>query len=228
MNNFEQTFFKKYVPEWQHIKWVIHEHWVKILKNLLVRIGLFTIIPSFLYYYSYAIQDAVPFMYFEIFLILVYVKLIYDIFNWYNDVWIITEKGVIDVDWALLKTSSVSIKYENIEWIWVEQSWIWDKVLNKWDIVINKIWDDEFRLVDAKIPYEALDEIETMSQALKNEENNDHQTDRFDVIMETLWWVVEDYLEKKWLPEKQYQDVSDWYSQAENLILEEGTIDLRR
>ena len=230
MNKFETTFFQKYVPEWQSIKWVIHEHWIKIVDNLLVRLWLFTFIPSFLYYYSAWIQNSISFIFFEIYLIIIFLKLIYDVFNWYNDVWIITEQWVIDLDWALLKTSSVSIKYENIEWIWVEQAWIWDKILNKWDVVIHKIWDDEFRLVNAKIPYEALDEIERISKE-SQEEDIDEDKDRFDLIMEALGWVVEDYLDRKGMdwpsafqqkrlpPRREYLD--------KEVVFDEDAIDLR-
>jgi len=230
MNKFEQTFFQKYVPEWQSIKWVIHEHWIKIVDKLFVRLGLFTFVPSFLYYYSQWFQSSVSFIYFEIYLILIFLKLIYDVFNWYNDVWIITEKGVIDLDWALLKTSSSSIKYENIEWIWVEQAWLWDKLLNKWDVVIHKIWDDEFRLEDAKIPYEALDEIEKISKE-SQKAWEDEEKDKFDLIMEALGWVVEDYLDRKgidWttvLQQKRLPKQREYLDKE--IVFDEDAIDLR-
>ncbi len=197
---------------------------------MLVRLGLFTALPSFVYYYSVWIQNLISFVYFEIYLILVFLKLIYDIFNWYNDVWIITEKWVIDLDWALLKTSSSSIKYENIEWIWVEQSGLWDKILNKWDVVIHKIWDDEFRLEDAKIPYEALDEIERISKEAQQVWVEDEK-DRFDLILEALWWVVEDYLDRKGMTKqtalKQKKSTSNGEEEMVELILEDWDIDLR-
>ncbi|MDQ7023463.1 MAG: hypothetical protein Q9M97_08240 [Candidatus Gracilibacteria bacterium] len=144
MNNFEKTFFVKYIPEGQEVRGIIHEHWIKIADNVLLRLGLFVFVPSFMIYNSIYFQELINFAYFEIYLIIIYFKLIYDIFNWYNDVWIITEKGVVDLDWALFKTTTSSVNYENIEGIGVEQDGIWDKILNKGDIVINKIGDDEF------------------------------------------------------------------------------------
>ena len=144
--------------------------------------------------------------------------------------WIITEKGVIDLDWALLKTSSSSIKYENIEWIWVEQAWLWDKLLNKWDVVIHKIWDDEFRLEDAKIPYEALDEIEKISKE-SQKAWEDEEKDKFDLIMEALGWVVEDYLDRKgidWttvLQQKRLPKQREYLDKE--IVFDEDAIDLR-
>ncbi len=230
MNRFEQTFFQKYVPEWQDIKGVIHEHWIKIVGRLFTRVGLFTLVPSYLYYWSDALKNTVPFVFFECFLLLVFLKLIYDIFNWYNDVWIVTQKWVIDLEWALFKTSSSSIKYGNIEWIWVEQAWLWDKILNKWDVVIHKVWNDEFRLVDAKIPYEALDEIERISKESQNEWKQEDK-DRFDLIMEALGWVVEDYLDRKGMTKKdiikQKREIEKKWLYEEEILADEGDIDLR-
>ncbi len=57
----------------------------------------------------------IPFFVFEIYLLLIFSKLIYDIFNWYNDVWIITDSGVVDLDWALFSTDMTTVKFENIE-----------------------------------------------------------------------------------------------------------------
>ena len=236
MNNFEKTFFKKYISEWLTVKWIIHEHWVKILDRLFLRIWLFTFIPSFLMYNSVFFQEKVNFMYFEILLVIIYLKLIYDIFNRYNDVWIITEEWVVDLDWSLLKVNSVSVKYESIEWIWVEQDWIWDKILNKWDVVIHKVWDDEFRLIDAKVPYAALNEIEAISGALKEKaesERAEAEKTKFELIMDALWWVVTEYLDeknldwKKILEKKYTEKKSQKKDFSEEIVLEEGTIDLR-
>ena len=141
-----------------------------------------------------------------------------------------TEQWVIDLDWALLKTNSTSIKYDNIEWIWVEQSGLIDKILNKWDVVIHKVWSDEFRLVDAKIPYEALDEIERISKESQKAWEDDEK-DRFDLIMEALWWVVEEYLDRNWMTKKQLKKkqkaILEEPEEKVEIIADEGDIDLR-
>lgn len=191
MNNFELKFFKKYVPEWDEMLGIIHEHWLKIVDNILILLGLFSLIPSFMYYNSIRLQEIIPFYIFETYLFCIFLKLIYDIFNRYNDVWIITSSGVVDLDWALFSTDMSTVKYENIEWVEVEQYGILDTLFNKWDIIIHKIGTWEFRLPDAHIPYESLDEIEKFSK--KNNENK--KDDRFDIVMNALSGVVENYLE---------------------------------
>ncbi|NCO31706.1 hypothetical protein GW891_02645 [bacterium] len=51
----------------------------------------------------------------EIYLFIIYVKIIYDIFNWYNDVWLITNQSIVWVERSFLKVHSDSVNYENIE-----------------------------------------------------------------------------------------------------------------
>jgi hypothetical protein len=237
MNNFEKTFFKRYISEWLTVKWIIHEHWIKIFNKLIIILGLFVFIPSFLMYNSVFFQREINFIYFEIYLFIIYFKIIYDIFDWYNDVWIITEEWVTDLDWALLKISSVSVKYENIEWIWVEQDWLWDKLLNKWDVIIHKVWSEEFRLVDAKVPYKALNEIEAISWALKEKAENqkaEAEKTKFELVLEALWQVVEKHLDDEWLDKNKFlskrktiQEKTEKKDFSEKVVLEEGTIDLR-
>ena len=226
MNSFETHFFKKYIPEWLEIKWVIHEHIVVILDKLILWLSFGAIIPSFLYYQSDALKEIIPFYFLEIYLIIAFIKIIYEIFNWYNDVWIITNESVIDLDWAIFKTDAKSVKYENIEWIQVEQDWIWDKILNKWTVVIHKIWDDSFHIENAVIPYEAVNEIERIS---KEKLNGSGEEDRFDLMMNALSWVVDDYLERKWL-RQDYQN-RNGYTYDDNKVEQvkdlDNTIDLR-
>ncbi|USN58943.1 MAG: hypothetical protein H6767_02400 [Candidatus Peribacteria bacterium] len=100
---------------------VIHQHWVCIIDRLLILILLFTAIPSFLYLESDRFQEIVPFIAFEGYLFLVFCKIIYDIFDWYNDVWIITNEGVVDLDWSLFKSNMKTVNYENIEGVEVEK-----------------------------------------------------------------------------------------------------------
>jgi len=225
MNNFETTFFKKYIPEWQEIKDVIHQHWINIAWSLFFWLFWWTIIPSFIYYYSYRIKELIPFYFLEGLLILVFIKIIYDIFDRYNDVFILTNNSLIDLQRSLFKTNTKTVNYENIEWMEVEQNWIIDKMLKKGDLIIHKIWDDTFILDDCISPYKAVDKIEEVSSYVEEK----IEDDKFDMVMETLSWVVEDYLERKWLEQsswKIYKKIND-----EEVIQEaknkQWTIDLR-
>jgi hypothetical protein len=73
------------------------------------------VIPAFIYYQSERLQENIPFYILEILLFFVFLKIVYELFNWYNDVWIITDNAVYDIEWSLLKTRVESIHHDNIE-----------------------------------------------------------------------------------------------------------------
>lgn len=220
MNKFDINFFSKYIPEWQELIKIIHTHPVNIINSLIVKLALFAILPSVFYYYSLSIQTIIPFYILEIFLIIVFIKTIYDIFNWYNDVWIITDCSVIWLERSIFKASSDSIEYGSIEWVWVEQNWIIDKILSKWDLIIHKMWDDSFVLNNAINPYKAVDIIEWII----NQEEEDVETDKFDMIMDALSWVVWNYLEK-WKEKNKKQEILE--EKIKEIESKLWTIDLR-
>lgn len=197
MNKFDNFFFKSYVSEWSEILWVIHWHFIIVLNKVLSGLLLFAIIPSFLYFESLLLQEKVPFLYFEVYLILTFIKVVYDIFDWYCDVWIITDSGVVDLEWSFLQNNNVSLKFENIEWIEVEQSWLWDKVLWKWMLVIHKVWDWTFTLPDASRPFAAVDEIEEASNMHFDEDDWVEDGQSFNDVMHFLWDVIKDHIDKK-------------------------------
>lgn len=221
MNKFDQKFFSKYVPEGQEMIEIIHTHPIGILNWLLVKISLFAIFPAVFYYNSISIQALVPFYILEIYLIIIYIKLIYDIFDWYNDVWIITNDWIVWLEWSIFKAKSDSVSYDNIEWVWVEQNWIIDKIFSKWELLIHKIWDDSFALNDAISPYKAVDLIEW----IMNEDNEDDiEQDKFDIIMDALGWVVWNYLEKGKEKTRKQEELEEKIKEIEKQI---WTIDLR-
>ena len=222
MNKFDESFFKNYISEWQEIKWIIHIHFIDIFAKIFLWLSLWAILPSFMYFYSELIQDLVPFYLLEIVLILVYIKVVYEIFNWYNDVWIVTDSWVVALERSLFKTDSLSIEYDKIEWMEVEQDWILDKILNKWTLVIHKFWDDSIRLENTISPYKAIDIIEEADLELN--EKKEIEDDKYDIIMEALWWVVENYLEKKMSKSEKEIEKENIISKIKN---KEWTIDLR-
>jgi len=223
MNRYEKLFFKKYIPEWSDVKYIVHEHFVVIMNRLLVMLIWFVFLPCFFYVESWRLHDLVSFNIFEIYLIVIYIKIIYDVFDWYNDAWIVTENSVIDLKWALLYIKVNSVSFDTIEWIEVEQNWFFDKMLWKWTLIIHKIWDEIFRLKEAKIPFTALEEIEKIKEKQKVDPEKDEK-EKFEVILEALTWVVNQYLESTWHKKKKEKIIED---DIEEFINKEWTLDLR-
>lgn len=217
-----KKFFKKHIPEGQEILWLVHQHRIRIIWKLFLYLIWFVFIPSFLYYFSWTLKELIPFYILEIYLILTYIKIIYEIFNWYNDVWIITDEWITDLDRSLLKTNIKTIAYENVEWIEIDQNSIWDKILNKWDLKILLIWEWEIVLKDAIIPYKALNQIEKISK--EKADSGEEEVDKLDVFMDTLSWFLWNYLWEKWIDKEKLKKKEEIIFKA---MEEWWTVDLR-
>ena len=216
--SYKEAFFEKYIPEWQEIQGIVHEHIIVILDKIILWFAFGAFIPSYIYYYSLRVQELVPFYYLEWLLIFVFIKIFYDIFDWYNDVWIITQEAIYDLDWSLLKTNLESIKHENIEGIEIDKHRIWDTIFNKWDILIHKFGEETLIIENAFSPYKSVDMIEEFMNPQPEETE-----DRFELLMNTLGGVVGEYLDRTW--------VKDPYKEGhepDEPEVDEYTIDLRK
>lgn len=217
------NFYKKHIPEWQTIQAIIHQHWITVVDSFILWLSFGALIPSFLYYQSERIREILPFYFLEGLLFLVFLKIVYELFNWYNDVWIVTDHAVYDLEWSLLKTNLESIHFENIEWVEIDKHRIWDNIFNKWDIIIHKFWEEELAIYNAYAPYKSVEIIENFIHPVEEEEDQD----RFDMIMDTLWGVVTDYLERHGLKDK-YDNPDEEFEENDDEDNNEYTIDMRK
>lgn len=155
MNQFDELYFTKYVKEGDELLFVCHRHPILIIDNILLWCFFAVAIPAFLYLQnSFGIATALPSYGFELYLIGVYLCLGYAVFDWYNDVWLITNRGVIDVDWQHFTSNILYVDYHSIHGIEIKTHSIFDGLLGKGDIYVhlNDGEHDEFFLSDSVNP----------------------------------------------------------------------------
>ena len=188
------------------------------------------ILPVFFYYNdTFKLRTLIDFVYFESYLIITYVFLTYKIFDWYNDVWIITTKGIVDLDWQFLKTNIVYIDYNDVKWIEVRQHSMWDWVLNKWEILIHLEWEGtSFWLNEAKNPWEVVWYIQWILEE-REKKKKDKDLSLTDKLFSTLRWVIKEHLEKEWLPTEDDEDDEEVRERkdVEKVLHKKWTVDLR-
>jgi hypothetical protein len=189
------------------------------------------LLPAFFYLHNtFAVADLVSTGYFELYLVGIYLTLVYYVFDWYNDVWVITNRGIVDIQWRYFTGDVQYLEYESIHGIEVKSDSIFDWLLGKGDIWLHLASGrEEFALTDAVNPQGIVEYI----QAVIDEMKHDHHApvdDRapFELLLDTLTSMVREHLEKWW--EKTHDD--DHNSIQENLIIERAmrrrsTIDLR-
>ncbi len=83
------------------------------------------------------------------------------------------------------------------------------------------MWDNVLLLQNASNPYKWVNLIEETSEEAAVEEVPD---DKFDLIMDALWWVVENYLERKMSKSDKQREIE---RAIEDVQYNNGTLDLR-
>ncbi len=226
INYFDQTFFSKYLNN-EEILYICHKHIVIIIDSIILLLFFWVIVPSFFYYNnSFWLQEFINFSYFKIYLVLVYVIIMYKIFDWYNDVWIITNKWIIDLDWSFLKSNVVYIEYNDMRWIELKKHSFLDSLFDKWDILIVLGWEDSvFALENATSPWIIVWQIQGIIEDIKNHKN-DSEESSFDILLWALKKVVKEKLEEDWI--YSYTENINNNEEIEKILQKKWTIDLRK
>lgn len=70
--------------------------------------------------------------------------MLHKILDWYCDVWIITDRGIIDVRWSIFMQDTTFTEFHDISAIQAYQGSIWDKLFNIGDINLHKMGDEMY------------------------------------------------------------------------------------
>ncbi len=132
----ESFFFHRHLDDEEVIRLVVHKHWLLGLRELFWPSALFAgawlllvSIPDTYVFYAVAIISMASTVWW-----------IRNFLDYYLDTWIITNKGVIDLEWhGWFHRESSRILYSDIEAVSYEIQGIVQTLLNIGDIAIEKI-----------------------------------------------------------------------------------------
>jgi len=131
---FANILFRNHLNEGERIYFVAHTHpflmystFFKLLFiGILVPLGFNLIMPPFqILWIVWIAIGALAFF--------------YEIMNWYLDAWLVTNQGVLDIQWnSFFDKSSTRIEYQTIEGITYEIKGFWGTIMNFGDITIER------------------------------------------------------------------------------------------
>ena len=206
MNKFDELFFSKYVTEDAELLFVCHRHVTLIIDRIFLILFFGVFLPSFFYFNdSFTLRELVPFSYFEGYLAAVYLYLLYSVFDWYNDVWLLTDQGIVDLDWNVFAGNITYVSYHSIHGVEIKRDSVFDSLLGKGDISIHlQDETEEFELREAANPDEiaeyvqgAVAELKSHSGGHDEEEEIPDDREPFQILLDTLTEMVKDHLAKK-------------------------------
>lgn len=159
------------------------------------------VLPIFFYLQNtFGLQAIVDKSWLEIFLLFIYFSIIYQVFDWYNDVWVITNKGIIDITWNIFTGSRNYLSYDAAHGIEVKSNSFFDSILNKGDIHIHLPENSQqFFLPDASNPQAIVEYIHAVIEEIEAGRHEVVEDDRqpFELLLDTLTDMVKEHLEKK-------------------------------
>ncbi len=129
-------FFGKHVDEEEEILRIVHKHWLLGVKSLWAPTLVFAAIWSLLYYVrtKYAVYGV------SLTAVVIGVWWIRNFMDYYLDAWIVTNKGVVDLEWhGWFHRTSTRVLYSDIQGLEYEIHGITGTILGYGDISLEKI-----------------------------------------------------------------------------------------
>lgn len=224
MNYFDQKFFLKYLREGEELLFVCHRHVILIIDRIIVMLFFGLILPGFFYYNnSFSLQTLIPFYFFETYVFFLYFYLLYTVFDWYNDVWLVTDLWLVDIDWKIFARNIVYVEYNDVRWTEIQTNSFFDSFLNKWDIIVHTVWwEEDFLLPGAANPYDISSYINEVVERIEKHREEKHKAP-FELLLHTLTEMVRQHLEGT---DANEDDVLT-REEIEKTLQKKGTIDLR-
>jgi hypothetical protein len=138
MNNFDSLFFRAYTGSDSEIREVFHRHVFVIVEDILLWVFFALLIPGFLYSQDiFLLRTSVTPIYAYIYMSIIYAILMYKLFDWYVDTWIMTESTIVSMRWKWFSSDILYIPYKKIEGIEIRtRSW-WAALLGMSDVVVK-------------------------------------------------------------------------------------------
>ena len=130
-------------------------------------------------------------------------KFCIDFCDIYLDCLVMTESWITLYLWEwLLEYKTEHFDWDSVETISFNQKWIRDTIFKKWDITITLEHGIQYPFEDVTRPKKQVDIIlqlkDRFSTNNNESENPELEWKKFDVLVEALWEVVKDYIDKWW------------------------------
>lgn len=135
---------------------------------------------------------------FMILWIIFYLKFVIDYLDIFLDSLVLTDRWITIFRWDwFFQRKSEYIWRNYIQTVYDEQKWIFDVILNKWDLNI-KIHEWEYKFEEVTNPSQKSNIISQTKAKINSleEDDNEEDIDKFDVLVETLSEVIRDYMKR--------------------------------
>jgi len=150
----DTLIFNKHLEKGEKVLYAVHKHWIEILWPV-IGIAFFGFVIPWTFY---LIGFNTP-MFFWIAVtwsVLAYLRFMYILIDWYADVWLITNMGIIVIDWrGLFSNSATRLGYEDIEGVGYDINGFWPTMLRYGAMTLKVMSGNNLELKPAARPRKA-------------------------------------------------------------------------
>jgi hypothetical protein len=131
----QNFLFRKHLNDNEKIVAVAHRHFIIVLPQVFKALFFGALIPFFIF-----ILFPQTAMYMLIWMWAGALGLLYHLYDWYFDAWLMTNQGLLDVEWkGMFDKTSTRIEYHMIEGIAYEIKGFWSTIFNYGIVTLEKV-----------------------------------------------------------------------------------------
>lgn len=194
---FKKNILKKYLSDNEKIKKVIsHWPWKYISIMLVYTWVLLGCFVSY-YYLTQIFQPGYIRRVMWVLGLLSYIKFTISFMDVYLDSLVLTNTGIIIFHWdGFFNVNSENLPWSSVHSITDEKKWLLDVIGNQWDIELKR--EEELYTFQVLDPVKKANIISNIRSQMMSDDDKQSQPqlDKFDVLVETLWEVIVDYIQQ--------------------------------
>lgn len=192
-NRLEKMFLQKHLEEDEFVFYVIHKHWIEIVNPMIKRSIIWIVLPL-IFVWLYPALYLYAFSWF----VFVFFMAMYNFFDWYLDVMLLTDLSIIDCEWNwFFKNNSSRMPYESVDAVYYEHDWISSSGFNYWNLEIEREWWNRTVFKNCSNPKKA--ELKILEAQRRRETN---WVVDLDWLKRLLSRVVAEHMEGEWNEEQ--------------------------
>ena len=132
----DRILFRSHLQPNEKLVYVVHSHWFAAYKPV-VKVSFFGMLIPALFFAMFPTLLALYI--FGSWFVLGFLRFLYEVMDWYFDVLLVTNHGVIDLDWnGVFDKSSSRVDYETIAGVAWEKSGVLANVFNFGNLTLDK------------------------------------------------------------------------------------------
>jgi hypothetical protein len=150
----DTLIFNKHLEKGEKVLYGVHKHWIEILGSVLGIAFFGFVIPWTFYLIGF--NTPLFFWIAVTWSILAYLRFLYILVDWYADVWLVTDMGMIVIDWrGIFSNSSTRIGYEDIEGVAYDINGFWATMLRYGNMTLKVMSGNNLELNPVARPQKA-------------------------------------------------------------------------